>query len=100
VSTRGAANHSPFDRGLHYGSRAACSCCSGSAKLARSVATMHNVRRGSLLLIIAMCGCRKESQPMSEPTFQFTVEEVFYLKPPVDRVHFGRHGSERHGQSW
>ena len=23
---------------------------------------------------------------MTQPTFQFTVEEVFYIKPPVDRV--------------
>jgi translation elongation factor EF-Tu-like GTPase len=23
---------------------------------------------------------------MPQPTFQFTVEEVFYIKPPVDRV--------------
>jgi translation elongation factor EF-1alpha len=23
---------------------------------------------------------------MTKPTFQFTVEEVFYIKPPVDRV--------------
>ena len=47
---------------------------------------MHNITRCSLFLIAAMCGCRSETPPMPQPTFQFTVEEVFYIKPPVDRV--------------
>jgi translation elongation factor EF-Tu-like GTPase len=47
---------------------------------------MHNITRCSLLLIAAMSGCRSETPPMPQPTFQFTVEEVFYIKPPVDRV--------------
>jgi translation elongation factor EF-Tu-like GTPase len=50
------------------------------------LATMHNVTRCSLLLIAALCGCRSETPPMPQPTFRFTVEEVFYIKPPVDSV--------------
>ena len=47
---------------------------------------MHNLARYSLLLIAAMCGCRSETPPMPQPIFRFMVEEVFYIKPPVDRV--------------
>src|SRR5262245_54604809 len=47
---------------------------------------MHNITRWSLLLTAALCGCRNQTSTMSQPTFQFTVEEVFYIKPPVDRV--------------
>jgi translation elongation factor EF-Tu-like GTPase len=47
---------------------------------------MHRITRLSLLLIAALCGCRGESPAMTQPTFRFTIEEVFYIKPPVDRV--------------
>ena len=47
---------------------------------------MQRIIRLPLLLIAALGGCRGESPSMSQPTFRFTVEEVFYLKPPVDRV--------------
>jgi translation elongation factor EF-Tu-like GTPase len=47
---------------------------------------MHGLTRLFVLLIAALCGCRGESPAMTQPTFRFTVEEVFYIKPPVDRV--------------
>lgn len=47
---------------------------------------MKNVACCSLLLIAAFCGCRSETPPIPQPTFRFTVEEVFYIEPPVDRV--------------
>jgi translation elongation factor EF-Tu-like GTPase len=47
---------------------------------------MHKLTRCSLLLIAAMSGCRSETPAMAHPTFQFTVEEVFHVGPPVDRV--------------
>jgi translation elongation factor EF-Tu-like GTPase len=40
-----------------------------------------------LLLTAALCGCGGGKNPsMTQPSFRFSVEEVFYIKPPVDRV--------------
>jgi translation elongation factor EF-1alpha len=33
-----------------------------------------------------LAGCKKETAVMPESQFAFTVEEVFYIKPPIDRV--------------
>ena len=47
-----------------------------------------------VFLVLAFCGCdagtpttRPATAPATTaPTMSFTVEEVFYIKPPVDRV--------------
>jgi hypothetical protein len=47
-----------------------------------------------VLVVLALCGCDAETADTSPtlapattaPTMNFTVEEVFYIKPPVDRV--------------
>lgn len=49
---------------------------------------------GASLLVLALNGCddfdhsvrAPASLPAQESALQFTVEDVFYLKPPVDRV--------------
>jgi translation elongation factor EF-Tu-like GTPase len=46
---------------------------------------MHGIIRVSLLLTAALCGCRGEMPAKNQPTFRFTVEDVFYIKP-LDRV--------------
>jgi translation elongation factor EF-Tu-like GTPase len=38
------------------------------------------------MLATALGGCRGERNAVTETPFEFTVEEVFYIKPPVDRV--------------
>jgi translation elongation factor EF-Tu-like GTPase len=37
-------------------------------------------------LLTLLGGCKGDSPAMSQPSFEFTVEDVFYIKPPVDRV--------------
>ena len=39
-----------------------------------------------LLLVAILGGCKKENPAVNQPRFRFAVEEVFYIKPPVDRV--------------
>jgi len=40
-----------------------------------------------LTLAVALAvGCNNEKPPIQTPTFQFTIQDVFYIKPPVDRV--------------
>jgi translation elongation factor EF-Tu-like GTPase len=38
------------------------------------------------LVMCVLSGCQGESPSMKPPSFQLTVEEVFYIKSPVDRV--------------
>jgi translation elongation factor EF-Tu-like GTPase len=47
---------------------------------------MHRASFPYLFLMFALCGCHEDRPSMTQPTFRFIVEEVFYIKPPVDRV--------------
>ena len=38
------------------------------------------------LTLVVAAGCNSENPPMQKPAFQFTIHDVFYIKPPVDRV--------------
>src|SRR5262245_5751159 len=45
------------------------------------------------LVVSALCaclalaiGCSGKNEQMPKPSFQFAVHDVFYIKPPVDRV--------------
>ena len=48
----------------------------------------------AVLVVVTLCGCDAKTAPTgpktapatTAPTMNFTVEEVFYIKPPVDRV--------------
>jgi translation elongation factor EF-Tu-like GTPase len=48
------------------------------------------MRLACLIGLLALIGCSGGSQMpqtnSTQPDFSFTVEEVFYIKPPVDRV--------------
>jgi translation elongation factor EF-1alpha len=46
--------------------------------------------RGVLVMLFGLFGCDRREQPAETaaavPGFSFTVQDVFYIKPPVDRV--------------
>jgi selenocysteine-specific translation elongation factor len=49
------------------------------------------MRAAFVIGFLSLLGCSRESKmpdtpPLKQPAFSLTVEEVFYIKPPVDRV--------------